>query len=57
MSNEDRIYFATRAAEEEKNALAANDPKAADVHRKLQRAYLERASVGDRPEDLNEIVG
>ncbi len=57
MSNEDRIYFASRAAEEEKNALAASDPKAAEAHRKLQRAYLERASVGDRPERLNEIVG
>ena len=57
MSNEGRIYFATRAAEEEQNALAASDPKAAEAHRKLQRAYLERASVGDRPEDVNEIVG
>lgn len=57
MSNEDRIYFASRAAEEEKNALAASDPKAAEAHRKMQRAYLERASVGDRPEAHSEIVG
>ena len=57
MSDEDRIYFASRAAEEEKNALAASDPKAADAHRKLQRAYLERASVGDRPEQVSDIVG
>ena len=57
MSDEDRIYFASRAAEEEKNALAASDPKAADAHRKLQRAYLERASVGDRPEQVGDIVG
>lgn len=57
MSDQDRIYFATRAAEEEKNALAAIDPKAVDAHRKLQRAYLERASVGDRPEEMTDIVG
>ncbi|MES2904995.1 MAG: hypothetical protein V4696_12495 [Pseudomonadota bacterium] len=57
MSDLDRIYFAGRAAEEEKNALAASDPKAAEAHRKLQRAYLEKASVGDRPEIVNEIVG
>jgi hypothetical protein len=47
---EDRIYFARRAAEEQELALASADPQVADAHRKLQRAYLERASVGDRPE-------
>lgn len=57
MSDQDRIYFASRAAEEEKRAVAANDPKAADAHRKLQRAYLERASVGDRPEQMGDTVG
>ena len=58
MSDQDRIYFASRAAEEEKRALDASDPKAADAHRKLQRAFLERASVGDRPDDDNhEIIG
>lgn len=57
MSDQDRIYFASRAAEEEKNALAASDPKAADAHRKLQRAYLEKACVGDRPDDRDDIVG
>ena len=50
MSDQDRIYFASRAAEEEQRALSAHDPKAAEAHRKLQRAYLERASVGDRPD-------
>ena len=50
MSAEDRIYFAQRAAEEQELAVAAGDPDVADAHRKLQRAYLERASVGDRPE-------
>lgn len=50
MSAEDRIYFAQRAAEEQELAATAGDPEVADAHRKLQRAYLERASVGDRPE-------
>ena len=50
MSANDRIYFARRAAEEQELAAAAGDPQVADAHRKLQRAYLERASVGDRPE-------
>ena len=49
MESEDRIYFAQRAAEEQELALAADDSGAAEAHRKLQRAYLERASVGDRP--------
>lgn len=57
MSDQDRVYFASRAAEEEKRALAASDPKAAEAHRKLQRAYLERASVGDRPEQVSDVVG
>ena len=57
MSDEERIYFAARAAEEESRALAASDPKAAEAHRKLQHAYLERASAGSRPEHLSDIVG
>lgn len=56
MTEESRIYFARRAAEEQSRAEQANDPLAAEAHRKLQRAYVERASVGDRwPE--KEIVG
>ena len=50
MSAQDRIYFAQRAAEEQELAAAAGDPEVAKAHRQLQRAYLERASVGDRPE-------
>ena len=57
MSDQDRVYFASRAAEEEQRALAASDPQAAKAHRKLQRAYLERASVGDRPEEVSDVVG
>ena len=45
----DRIYFAQRAVEEQELAMAAEDPEVREAHVKLQRAYLERASVGDRP--------
>lgn len=56
MEEESRIYFARRAAEEQEQAERARDPHAAEAHRRLQRAYLERASVGDRyPE--KDIVG
>jgi hypothetical protein len=50
MAAQDRIYFAQRAAEEQELAINADDPEVAEAHRKLQRAYLERASVGDRPD-------
>ena len=46
--SQDRAYFAQRAAEELELALAASDEGAAEAHRKLQRAYLERASIGER---------
>ena len=57
MSDQDRIYFARRAAEEEKLAADADDPQAAEAHRKMQRAYLERASVGERPQVPHEVIG
>lgn len=44
----DRAYYAQRAAEELELALTATDKDAAEAHRKLQRAYLERASTGGR---------
>jgi hypothetical protein len=50
MASQDRIYFARRAAEEQELAANAGDPEVAEAHRKMQRAYLERASVGDRPQ-------
>lgn len=56
MEEESRVYFARRAAEEQERAQAARDPIAAEVHRKLQRAYVERASVGDR-DGIKEIIG
>jgi hypothetical protein len=48
MGNHDRIYFARRAAEEQELAQTSTNPAVAERHRKMQRAYLERASVGDR---------
>jgi hypothetical protein len=57
MDDKDRIYYARRAAEEQERALAASGTDAAEAHRKLQRAYLERASVGDRPGLPSELVG
>jgi hypothetical protein len=57
MADHDREYYANRAAEELERALAATDADAAAAHRRLQRAYLERASVGDRPVVAPETVG
>jgi hypothetical protein len=57
MATQDRIYFARRAAEEQERAAAAENPDVAEAHRKLQRVYLERASIGDRPGDAHETVG
>jgi hypothetical protein len=57
MSEYDKSYFARRAAEEAELALAATDPDAAETHRRLQRAYIERASVGERTTETAEIIG
>jgi hypothetical protein len=57
MDQKDRAYYAQRAAEELELALAATDSDAAQVHRQMQRAYLERASVGDRPVLTSELIG
>jgi hypothetical protein len=57
MSNQDRIYFARRAAEEQELASSAGNPDVAQAHRQLQRAYLERASVGDRPSEPHDPIG
>ncbi|WP_310468441.1 hypothetical protein [Sphingomonas sp.] len=57
MSEQDRIYFAQRAAEEQERAETAADRGAAAAHLKLQRAYLERASVGERPAPERDVVG
>jgi hypothetical protein len=57
MADQDRIYFARRAAEEQELATDASDPEVAEAHRKLQRVYLERASVGDRPGERHDPIG
>jgi len=57
MDGNDRIYFARRAAEEQELAIAASDPSVAKAHKELQRAYLERASVGERPHLEHDPVG
>ncbi len=57
MAIEDRGYFARRAAEEAELARAAQDPQAAAAHRKLQRNYIERASMGERQVHPPEPIG
>jgi len=57
MSEYDKSYFARRAAEEAELAMAAADPDAAATHRRLQRAYIERASIGERVTEAAEIIG
>lgn len=57
-NGKDRAYYAQRAAEELELAQNAADEEAAEAHRKLQRAYLERASVGDRETSAPpEVIG
>ncbi len=53
----DRAYYAQRAAEELELAQSASDEDAATAHRKLQRAYLERASVGERERPVPDEIG
>ena len=53
----DRAYFAQRAAEELELALTATDGDAAEAHRKLQRVYTERASVGARVTEIPDRIG
>ena len=55
-ANADRIYFARRAAEELELATVASDEGAAAAHRRLQRAYLERACVGAREAPASDPV-
>ena len=57
MTQQNRLYFARRAAEEMERAQCATDPSVAQTHRDLLKAYLERASVGDREREERAIVG
>ena len=56
MSEYDKGYFARRAAEEAELAASTSDPVAVEAHRRLQRAYTERASIGDRVTEPAEKV-
>lgn len=57
MSEHDKGYFARRAAEEAELAIRAHDPESREAHLRLQRAYTERASVGDRIQETADTVG
>lgn len=57
MGEFDKSYFAQRAAEEAELAQSAADHHARDAHLKLQRAYIERASIGERDTEPREIIG
>ena len=56
MSEFDKIYYARRAAEEAELAVAATDPDAEETHRRLQRAYTELASVGNREAEQQPVA-
>ena len=57
MSEHDKGYYARRAAEEAELAGIASDTEARVAHLRLQRAYTERASIGDRVRQSEELVG
>ena len=57
MEQKDRVYYARRAAEELELSLTARDETAAAAHREMHRAYLERASIGERPVTAPEVIG
>ncbi len=57
MSEFDKGYFARRAAEEAELAAVANDEESRAAHIRLQRAYTERASVGDRSREDAATIG
>ncbi len=56
MTESSRTYFARRAAEEEERAVSTTDPIAAEAHRKLQRVFVERASIGER-QSPPDVIG
>ena len=57
MSEHDKGYFARRAAEEAELANSAHDADSRSAHIRLQRAYTERASVGDRVREDADPIG
>jgi hypothetical protein len=53
----DRAYFAQRAAEELELSLTAADADAAEAHKRMQRVYTERASIGARDTVVADTIG
>jgi len=53
----DRAYFAQRAAEELELSLTAADSGAAEAHKRMQRFYTERASIGSRETTEADQIG
>jgi hypothetical protein len=53
----DRAYFAQRAAEEMDLSISASDSGAAEAHKRMQRFYTERASIGSRETAVSEQIG
>lgn len=57
MSEQDKGYYAQRAAEEAELAINATDDTSRAAHVRLQRAYTELASVGERARDEADVIG
>ena len=57
MADQDKGYFAQRAAEEAELAAVAADPSARAAHLMLQRGYAERASIGEREQVRADPIG
>ena len=51
------LFRAARRRGSRACAIAAEDPSAAAAHRKLQRGYIERASVGERQAQQADPIG
>lgn len=57
MAEDNRSYFAMRAREEMDRARSASSPSVIKIHRVMQRAYVEKALVGDRKVRQSEEIG
>lgn len=54
MSIDERIYFASRASQEEQLALQCNDPRVRNAHQDFATAYRERINIPETPVALAE---
>ena len=57
MTMSDRHYFARRAMQEMQRAQASDNPLVIEAHMAMQRAYVERAAVGDRSRFRPQEIG